>query len=72
MVARVAADQEQCHPNWGIRVMEATLEVETYVVNRTGKQAVVVLAQEARARTQWMAPVHTGAREPQVVTAVTA
>jgi hypothetical protein len=52
--------------------MEATLEVETYVVNRTGKQPVVVLAQEARAITQWMAPVHTGAKEPQVVTAVTA
>jgi hypothetical protein len=68
MVARVAAGQEQCHPNWGIRVTEVTLEVETYVVNRTGKQAVVVLAQEARAITQWMVPVV----EPPAVMAVTA
>jgi hypothetical protein len=51
--------------------MEVTLEVETQVELRTGKAAVAVPAQEALVTTQWMAPAHTGAKEPRVVMAVT-
>jgi hypothetical protein len=71
MVAWVAAGQVRPLPKRGIRVTEVTLEVETQVELRTGKVAVVVPAQVALAITRWMAPAHTGVKEPRVVMAVT-